>query len=244
MANTIYVHDEVTHNSSAAEQVLPILFETYNPTSIIDVGCGLGNWIEVAKRLTGAQIIGVDGNYVNRKLLKIDENEFVEQDLTKPFNLNKKFDLAICLEVAEHLPESSAVGFIQSITNHADVIMFSAALPGQGGQNHINEQWPSYWQEHFNNCGFEMIDFFRFKIWNNSKIEYWYKQNLFLVVRKGHKLAKNELENTYSLVHPELLELVHEQYQNKIMLLQSTIHKLKKRDIIGRVSKFLRNKNK
>lgn len=244
MANTIYVHDEITHNSSAAEQVLPVLFETYKPSSILDVGCGLGNWIEVAKKLSGAQIMGVDGDYVNRKLLKIDENEFVERDLTKPFNLDKKFDLAICLEVAEHLPETAAAGFIQSLTQHSDVIMFSAALPGQGGQNHINEQWPSYWQEHFNNCGFEMIDFFRFKIWNNTKIEYWYKQNLFLVVRKGHKLAKNDVEIAYSLVHPELLELIHEQYKNKIILLQGTINKLKKRDIIGRVSKLFRNKKK
>ena len=240
MKNVIYVHDEITHNSSAAEQVLPVLFEIYKPSSILDVGCGLGNWIEVAKKLSGAKIIGVDGDYVDRRLLKIEENEFVEKDLTKTFDLNRKFDLAICLEVAEHLPEASAEGFIKSITNHSDVIIFSAALPGQGGQHHINEQWPSYWQEHFNNCGFEMMDFFRFKIWNNPKIEYWYKQNLFLVVRKGHKLAKNEAEIAYSLVHPELLELIHEQYQNKILLLKGTIHKLKKRDIVGRFSKFFK----
>lgn len=244
MTNAIYVHDEITHNSSAAEQVLPVLFETFKPTTIIDVGCGLGNWIEVAKKLSGAEIIGVDGDYVNRSLLKIDENEFVEKDLTKPFDLNRKFDLAICLEVAEHLPKSSAEGFVKSLTNHSDVIMFSAALPGQGGQNHINEQWPSYWQELFNRNDYEMIDFFRFKIWNNTKIEYWYKQNLFLVVRKGHFLANNENKMAYSLVHPELLELVHEQYQNKILLLQNTIKKLKKRDVLGSLFKFFRNKKK
>lgn len=242
MAKTIYVHDEVTHNSSAAEQVLPVLFEIYTPSTIIDVGCGLGNWIEVAKKISKADVIGVDGNYVNRSLLKIEENEFVEKDLTKPFDLDKKFDLAICLEVAEHLPETSAEGFVKSLTNHSDVIMFSAALPGQGGQNHINEQWPSYWQEHFDKCGFEMIDFFRFKIWNNPKIEYWYKQNLFLVVRKGHALANNESKIDYSLVHPELLELVHEQHQNKVLLMQEKINKLKKRDIIGRVCKLLKIK--
>ncbi len=242
MAKTIYIHDEVTHNSSAAEQVLPVLFEIYTPSTIIDVGCGLGNWIEVAKKISEADVIGVDGNYVNRSLLKIEENEFVEKDLTKPFDLDKKFDLAICLEVAEHLPETSAEGFVKSLTNHSDVIMFSAALPGQGGQNHINEQWPSYWQEHFDKCGFEMIDFFRFKIWNNPKIEYWYKQNLFLVVRKGHALANKESQIAYSLVHPELLELVHEQHQNKILLMQGRINKLKKRDIIGRVCKLLKIK--
>ena len=242
MRKPVYIHDEFIHNSSAASQVLPILFETYKPNSILDVGCGLGNWIEVAKKLSGAEIIGVDGDYVDRSLLKIDENEFVEKDLTKPFDLNRKFDLAICLEVAEHLPEVSAEGFVKSITNHSDVIMFSAALPGQGGQNHINEQWPNYWQEHFNRCGYEMIDFFRFKIWNNTKIEYWYKQNLFLVVRKGHFLAENETRMAYSLVHPELLALVHEQYQNKVLLLQGTINKLKKRDIVGSFFKFLRNK--
>lgn len=242
MSKVLYVHDEVTHNSSAAEQVLPVLFEVYQPKSIVDVGCGLGNWIEVAKKMTGSTITGVDGDYVNRSLLKINEEEFVEKDLTKPFDLNKKYDLAICLEVAEHLPESSAKGFIQSLTNHADVIMFSAALPGQGGQNHINEQWPSYWQENFNNCGFEMIDFFRFKIWDNTKIEYWYKQNLFLVVKKGHSLSESNSKLAYSLVHPELLNLVHEQYQNKILLMKTKINKLKKRDIIGRVVNLIRFK--
>ena len=93
MKNVIYVHDEITHNSSAAEQVLPVLFEIYKPSSILDVGCGLGNWIEVAKKISGAEIKGVDGDYVDRRLLKIEENEFVECDLTKPFDLNKKFDL-------------------------------------------------------------------------------------------------------------------------------------------------------
>lgn len=242
MSKVLYVHDEVTHNSSAAEQVLPVLFEVYQPKSIVDVGCGLGNWIEVAKKMTGSTITGVDGDYVNRSLLKINEEEFIEKDLTKPFDLNKKYDLAICLEVAEHLPESSAKGFIQSLTNHADVIMFSAALPGQGGQNHINEQWPSYWQDHFNNCGFEMIDFFRFKIWDNTKIEYWYKQNLFLVVKKGHPLSESQSNLAFSLVHPELLNLVHEQYQNKILLMKTKINKLKKRDIIGRVVNLIRFK--
>lgn len=242
--NTLYIHDEITHNSSAAEQVLPILFKIYKPNSILDVGCGLGNWIEVAKKMEVEEVIGVDGSYVNRSLLKINDEEFVELDLTKPFNLNKKFDLAICLEVAEHLPESSADGLIQSLITHSDVIMFSAALPGQGGQNHINEQWAEYWQAHFERYDFEMIDFFRFKIWNNEKIERWYRQNLFLVVRKGHSLANEGNKNAFSLVHPELLSAILEQNKKKTEQLQATIAKLSKRDIIGKVSKIFKGKKK
>ena len=158
--------------------------------------------------------------------------------------MNRKFDLAICLEVAEHLPESSAEGLIQSIVKHADVIMFSAALPGQGGQNHINEQWPHYWQALFEKYDYEMIDFFRSKIWNNQKIERWYRQNMFLVVRKGHSLSSEGDTNALSLIHPELLTIVIEQHAKKTAQLQSTIKKLAKRDILGTISKFLKGKKK
>ena len=188
--NTLYIHDEITHNSSAAEQVLPILFKIYKPNSILDVGCGLGNWIEVAKKMEVEEVIGVDGSYVNRSLLKINDEEFVELDLTKPFNLNKKFDLAICLEVAEHLPESSADGLIQSLITHSDVIMFSAALPGQGGQNHINEQWQSYWIDLFNSNGFECLDLFRRRIWDNTSVEWCYRQNIFLCLTNNSLINK------------------------------------------------------
>lgn len=235
-----YVHDEIVHNPDAASEVLPVLFEIYKPNSILDVGCGLGNWIQVAKTLGVANVTGVDGSYVNRSLLKISEEEFVEKDLTKSFDLRKKFDLAICLEVAEHLPDSSADGLIESLTKHSDVIMFSAALPGQGGQNHINEQWPEYWQKIFAKYGFEMIDYFRPKIWNNPKIERWYRQNLFLVVRNGHALSTGKNMPALSLIHPELFNTVIEQQSQKIKQLQSSIEKLKKRDVVGKVAKLFK----
>jgi len=244
MKKKVYVHDEIVHNPEAASQILPILFEFYRPNSIIDVGCGLGNWIEVAKKLGINDIIGVDGNYVNRSLLKISEKEFVEMNLLESFDLGRKFDMAICLEVAEHLPKSSADILIESLTRHSDVILFSAAIPGQGGQNHFNEQWPDYWQSKFEKNGFEMIDFFRPKIWNNKKIERWYRQNLFLVVKKEHSLSRLGNNLGLSLVHPELLEIVTAQYEEKIKNLQSTIQKLQSRDIIGKLAQVFRKKNK
>lgn len=237
-----YIHDEILHNSEAARQVLPILFEIYQPKSMLDVGCGLGNWIQVAKSLGVPKITGIDGSYVNRLLLKITEDEFVEKDLKDKFNLNQKFDLAICLEVAEHLPAESAAGLIESLTLHADVIIFSAALPGQGGQNHINEQWPDYWQKLFTKNGFEMIDFFRPKIWNNQKIERWYKQNMFLVVKKEHFLDKGMDKLALSLIHPELFETIIEQYEQRIKKLQHTIDNLQSRDIIGKAIRLFKGK--
>lgn len=237
-----YIHDEITHNPEAATHVLPVLFELYKPSSILDIGCGLGNWIQVAKQMGVIDIIGVDGSYVNRSLLKIDEKEFVEKDLTKPFELGRRFDLAISLEVAEHLPESCASGFIESLTKHADVILFSAALPGQGGQNHINEQWPEYWQTHFQSRGFVMLDCIRPKIWNDTRIDRWYRQNIFLVVKHGHALAEGKNNQILSLVHPELLTAVHQQHEEKIKKLQKTIQLLKQRDWIGKISGLLKRK--
>ena len=244
MANDTYIHDEITHNSSAAEQVLPVLFSIFKPKSILDVGCGLGNWIEVAKKMGVEEVVGVDGSYVNRTLLKIDDKEFIEKNLTKPFDLNTKFDLAICLEVAEHLPETSADTLIQSIVAHTDVVMFSAAIPGQGGQNHINEQWPTYWQELFQKYDYDMIDFFRPKIWNNTKIERWYRQNMFLVVKKGHTLSDQGSKEIVSLVHPELLSAIIDQNNLKIQKLQIKNEKLAKRDLLGKASKIFKGKNK
>lgn len=244
MANNIYIHDEITHNSSAAEQVLPVLFSIFRPKSILDVGCGLGNWIEVAKKMGVEEVVGVDGSYVNKTLLKIDGKEFIEKDLTKPFDLNTKFDLAICLEVAEHLPETSADILIQSIVAHADVVMFSAAIPGQGGQNHINEQWPTYWQEIFQKYDYDMIDYFRPKIWNDSNIERWYRQNMFLVVKKGHYLSDLGSNEIISIVHPELLSAIIEQNNLKIQKLQAKNEKLAKRDLLGKAAKIIKGKNK
>lgn len=237
-----YIHDELIHNSEAAMQVLPLLFDIYKPASILDVGCGLGNWIEVAKKLNIPEVLGIDGSYVNKKLLKIAENEFVEKDLTQPFSLDKKFDLIICLEVAEHLPTNSSEGFIFSLTQHADVILFSAAIPGQGGQYHINEQWPSYWQKLFNKYNYEMIDYFRPKIWNNKKIERWYKQNLFLVVKKEHPLTSIGNNEALSLVHPELLEAIEKLHVERVKNLQNTIHRLQSRDIIGKIARIFKKK--
>ena len=99
--------------------------------------------------------------------------------------LNDAFDLAISMEVAEHLPERCAEPFVESLTRLADVVLFSAAVPFQGGIGHVNEQWGSYWVALFRNRGYTAVDIIRKRIWNDDQIPYWYRQNTLLFVKDG-----------------------------------------------------------
>jgi 2-polyprenyl-3-methyl-5-hydroxy-6-metoxy-1,4-benzoquinol methylase len=180
----IYIHSEKIHNTLAPNLILPIVFDIIKPTSVLDVGCGIGTWLSVCKDLGVVDVLGVDGDHVNRNLIKkyILDYEFMPYDLNLSFDLSRKYDLAICLEVLEHLPESSAVNIVNSLVAHSDVILFSAAIPGQGGQNHLNEQWPSYWIDLFSRHDFVFIDKVRPLIWNNKTIEFWYRQNIRIIL--------------------------------------------------------------
>lgn len=201
-----YIHEENVHNTDAASIVVPFIINLLNPKSIADIGCGLGTWLKVFQDNGVKDIIGIDGHHLNKNQLVIDKNLVLLKDLEQPFSMDRKFDLAMSLEVAEHLRESSAKDFVVSITKLSDVILFSAAITKQGGQNHINEQLPSYWSNLFAKEGFTFIDVVRHNFWNNPKVDIWYRQNMFLVV-KNEKL--NEFENVarfnqFDIIHPEL----------------------------------------
>lgn len=183
----------------APREVVPVIIKQINPKSVLDVGCGIGTWLRAFEENGVQDYCGIDGAYVNRTQLQIPQEKFVAADLRKPFLLNRKFDLIISLEVAEHLPENCADNFVSSLVSHGDVIIFSAAVPGQGGQYHINEQWPEYWQEKFKSHGFYYHDIIREKIWTNEKIDWWYRQNIFLISREINPRP------ALALVHPELL---------------------------------------
>ena len=228
----MYSHSEDIHNLKSAKIIWPLIFQIYKPSSILDIGCGIGTWLKAAKDLGIYDIFGIDSNLVNQGLLSkyIDDNEFLGHDLKLPFRLNRKFDLVVCLEVAEHLPVSSADILIQTLVSHSNVILFSAAIPGQGGQNHINEQWPEYWANFFLNHNYVFLDIVRPLIWENSSIDFWYRQNLFLVVNADHSLAKLHSSSYQRLVHPELLQSILIQNEKKIKSLnqQLNIHPLKR----------------
>lgn len=201
-----YIHTETIHNTRAAGEVLPYVFKLVKPASVIDIGCGTGTWLKIAKKLGANTILGIDGIHADKSLLCIKDEEFMQHDLTKPIIIKKKYDLAICLEVAEHLPEDASDDLIETITGHSDIILFSAALPGQGGQNHINEQWPPYWQKKFAEKGFAVSDFLRDVFWNNNQVDWWYKQNMFIYFKEDVISTLNKTDHIQIKIHPELFE--------------------------------------
>ena len=163
------------------------------------------------------------GEYVDRGLLSeyLSEDKFKSFDLRSPFDLAERFDVAICLEVAEHLPEESARGFIESLTKHSNIIVFSSAIPGQGGQNHLNEKDYVYWFDLFSIFNFEPYDLIRPIIWENKDVDYWYKQNIFIFIKKGEE---NSIELKRSFIqtkHPDKFESRIEKLENDLTHIKS-----------------------
>lgn len=210
-----YVHTSATHNTRAAEAFLPILFDRIGlPQSVVDVGCGTGTWLSVFKKLGAGKVLGIDGDNLNLEQLHIDRSEFKVANLTRPVELNERFELAVCLEVAEHLPETDSDTLIDSLCALSDTILFSAALPQQGGQNHLNEQFFDYWREKFNQRGYLFKDAFRSLIWNDDRIDSWYRQNMFLVEKEGDGPQSQEPINVY--YHPEIFTYQASKYQTTL----------------------------
>lgn len=209
--NKEFYEDQQGGSYLSAKEVLPIIFNLVHPKSVVDVGCGVGTWLSVCQELGIDDVLGLDGPYVSEEMLKIPTIKFKKADLSKPVDISRKFDLAMSLEVAEHLHESSAKKFIESLIELSDFVLFSAAIPLQGGHNHINEQWQSYWAEKFFENGYIVIDCVRPLVWGRDSVEWWYAQNAMLFVKKEilderkdlEKLAVDSRELQLDLVHPK-----------------------------------------
>jgi cyclopropane fatty-acyl-phospholipid synthase-like methyltransferase len=197
-------HEETVH---AANTILSILLQRLTAVhSAVDIGCGVGTWLAALQEKGVKDIQGVDGDWVNQDLLAIPRTAFKQVDLSKSaIKLPRKYDLAISLEVAEHLPPNRAKEFVSSLTALADHVLFSAAIPFQGGVHHVNEQWQTYWVELFRAAGYDVHDFIRSRIWNDSRIPFWYRQNILLF----SKAEKTLLEPIDSDASPMPLDLVH-----------------------------------
>lgn len=166
----------------SAQAVISIVHPRLDSRSVLDLGCGRGVWLSEWQKAGIVDVAGADGDYVDRDRLAITPGCYHAADLTKPFDLGRRFDLAQSLEVGEHLPERASEILVDSLTRHADRILFSAAVTGQGGEFHINEQPLSFWQDLFARRGYSAFDCVRPHLRTMPGIEPWYRYNTILYV--------------------------------------------------------------
>ncbi len=201
----------------SAEKYLAKLFSDFTPNSVVDFGCGVGSWLYAAENLGVKNLLGLDGDWVSYDQILSGGIDFHHVDFEKAEILdifgNLSFDafgdLAISVEVAEHFDEKYADKFVAMITRSSNLIIFGAAIPNQGGTNHVNEKPQSYWIEKFKKEGFCCFDYFRPTFWQDPDVEIWYRQNTFLYARESHLGSfpfLNEFSNEFVVdtVHPEL----------------------------------------
>lgn len=202
--------DEMTEtNLSSARVVVPLVMGLVSPKSVVDVGCGEGLWLKVFKEAGVSETRGIDGEWVEMDRLQIPKENFTVADLKEPIEHSRAYDLAVSLEVGEHLPDSAADTFVHTLTSAAPVVLFSAAIPLQGGTHHVNEQWPDYWAKKFSARGFVPVDAIRRHIWEDKKVSFFYAQNMFLFVKKEALSDYPKLQAEVEAGYGQALPLVH-----------------------------------
>jgi hypothetical protein len=181
------------------------------PESLVDLGGGLGQWCSAFKKFGTRRVRCIDHPSVRDSDLLVDPQEFVPCDLAHEIPLIERFDLAISIEFAEHVPGTRSAEIVRFLTGSADIVLFSAAIPRQPGLGHINTHYPRYWREMFRRCGFERYDVIRSQLLWDESIPRWLKQNLFLY---ANDKGKTRLVLPDQKFLPEGFELVDEDIQN------------------------------
>jgi SAM-dependent methyltransferase len=169
---------------SSAEAIVPYVLEILNIKSVVDMGCGVGSWLSVFLKNGVKDVLGFDGSWVDTDMLQIPNDCFRACDLKQLGPVERTFDLAMSVEVAEHLPESCAEDFVDKLTSFSKMVLFAAAIPCQRGRHHVNCQWPEYWADLFRKRGYLPVDVIRRHFWQNENIEYWYRQNILLYIEQ------------------------------------------------------------
>ncbi len=200
----------------SAFNILQRLYTVYEPKSVVDFGCGVGAWLFAAEKLGSTELRGYDGIWVDTDSLLTKSIVFTPADMESSVCVSKKFDLAISVEVAEHLSVRRAASFIRDICLSSDVVVFGAAVKGQGGTNHINEQPQSYWVRLFFDNGYVPYDIFRGGLWGDVNIEWWYRQNVFLFVKQDIQDGKIDLAALKKLEIP-IIDVIHPEHLKKVI---------------------------
>ncbi len=207
-----FFRNEAANSQRSAQIVVPMVIELLQPRSVVDVGCGAGNWLAEFMRRGITDVLGVEGDWLGSEFLRIPADRLLRFDLRHSLTVGRSFDLVVCLEVAEHLPADCANTLVESLTRLGPAVLFSAAIPHQMGVGHINEQWPEYWNARFAEHGFQVVDCLRSRLWNDDQVEGYYAQNI-LIFASAEMLPKfgalgnrngGSAQLPLSLVHPRV----------------------------------------
>ncbi len=220
---------QIVESRRSAQVIVPMMLGLLPITSVLDIGAGVGTWGATFLSNGVGDVTCVDGDYVDRTQLLVPIEQFRAHDLDQPLDLGRQFDLVVCLEVAEHLRAESASVLVSSLARHGDLILFSAGLPFQGGTNHVNEQWPSYWARHFVDVGFEVFDVVRPRIWDEERVVYWYRQNLLIFARGAAAEEVRVLRHEpapIDIVHPEAW-LIRSESHNSVRSIRGSLNDVK-----------------
>ena len=205
-------YDEQFAGSLASARVLlGHLAALMQPASVVDLGCGRGAWLSVWAEMGVPLLVGIDGSWNRQEAMAHPQIRFRAADLEQPLSLGTRFDLAMSIEVVEHLSPSAGEAVVESLSRLSDAVVFSAAFSGQGGINHINERYHSHWGALFRNRGYKVYDAFRPRAWSDERVMPWHRANVFLFLRDGHPLTAAGLPQITELgfmdcVHPWLYE--------------------------------------
>jgi len=219
--------EQVQQARVSADLLLDILWEYLQPKTALDVGCGLGTWV-AALAARGVAARGIDGPWLDAANLVCDRARVQVHDLEAGFSLDQRFDIVVCLEVAEHLSSTSAERFVASLVEHSQAVVFSAAIPLQGGHHHVNEQFLDYWIHKFERHGYSPLDVFRGRVWHDSRVLWWLRQNIILfahadLIRSRDMLRRvaDEMRGPVSIVHPDI-------YMSRLQMLMSRLNELQR----------------
>lgn len=188
-------HDVVAEGARRSAAILVPRITRGRALRVVDVGCGRGWW---SKELAGQHCDVTSVEHCDTETL--DELVVFSHDLTHPLLLGPEFDLALCLEVGEHLPEESASTLVDSLCALSSHVVFSAAIPFQTGPGHINCQWQSWWAEKFEKRGYGVNVDLRWDAWTDGRIEPWYRQNIFTATLGEASSVVGPMD----VVHPEI----------------------------------------
>lgn len=232
-----FYENQVDESLTSANIVLKIVFDIFKPQSLLDIGCGRGAWLCVAERLGVSTLHGIDGPWVKQLDLLSSRIEFQQADMEVAIPVRRRYEMAMSVEVAEHLSPDSAPKFVAALCSAADVVVFGAAVQCQGGENHINEQRQSYWVKLFQQNDYVHFDIIRPKLWLNKSVSPWYRQNTLIYINKN----RVDLINLFDAEKPEaIIDLIHpEMFENRVNYQRGTINRPTLRLILGLLRSYI-----